>query len=67
MHDEAFGALGEEGLLRASPWHTDHMHIRFKGEVAGVPEVWKSVHAHPPLKNGKPIPSQKKPASPSKN
>jgi len=37
IHDEAYGALGDEGLLRPSPWHTDHVHIRFMGEPAGVP------------------------------
>ena len=35
--DEAFGALGEEGLLRASPWHVDHVHVRFRGEPAITP------------------------------
>jgi hypothetical protein len=39
IHDEAYGALGEEGLLRASPWHVDHVHVRFVGEKAAVPEV----------------------------
>jgi hypothetical protein len=37
IHDEAYGALGEEGLLRPSPWHTDHVHIRFQGQPATVP------------------------------
>ncbi|MEM9691543.1 MAG: hypothetical protein AAGA56_03285 [Myxococcota bacterium] len=36
IHDEAFGALGEQGLLRASPWHTDHVHIRFTGQAGLV-------------------------------
>jgi len=39
IHDEAFGALGEEGLLRHSPWHVDHVHVRFQGEPAAVPVV----------------------------
>jgi hypothetical protein len=39
IHDEAYGALGEEGLLRPSPWHTDHVHIRFIGDDAVVPKV----------------------------
>jgi hypothetical protein len=34
IHDEGYGALVEEGLLRPSPWHTDHVHIRFAGEQA---------------------------------
>ncbi len=25
-------ALGEDGVLVASPWHTDHVHVRFSGE-----------------------------------
>jgi hypothetical protein len=32
IHDEGYGALVEEGLLRPSSWHTDHVHIRFAGE-----------------------------------
>ncbi len=47
IHDEAFGALGEEGLLRPSSWHTDHVHITFKGESAKVPEVLR-FEAQPP-------------------
>lgn len=39
IHEEAFGALGEEGLLRASPWHVDHVHVRFIGEKAATPET----------------------------
>jgi len=39
IHDEAFGALGEDGLLRPSPWHVDHLHVRFVGENARVPAV----------------------------
>lgn len=27
-------ALGEDGVLVASPWHTDHLHVRFAGEKA---------------------------------
>ena len=38
IHDEAYGALGEEGLLRPSPWHVDHVHVRFQGEPALVPK-----------------------------
>jgi hypothetical protein len=36
IHEEAFGALGEEGLLRPSPWHTDHVHVRFMGAPGTV-------------------------------
>ncbi|MCC6527409.1 MAG: hypothetical protein IT373_32475 [Polyangiaceae bacterium] len=32
IHDDAYGALMEEGILRASPWHVDHVHLRFAGE-----------------------------------
>ncbi|MBW2525539.1 MAG: hypothetical protein JRI23_15250 [Deltaproteobacteria bacterium] len=32
IHDDGYGALVEEGLLRPSSWHTDHVHIRFAGE-----------------------------------
>ena len=39
IHDEAFDALGEEGLLRASPWHVDHVHVRFIGEKAATPDA----------------------------
>ena len=39
IHEEAFGALGEDGLLRPSPWHTDHVHIRFRGENARPAEL----------------------------
>jgi hypothetical protein len=39
IHEEAYGALGEDGLLRASAYHIDHVHIRFAGEPAAVPEV----------------------------
>ncbi len=39
IHEEAYGALGEEGILRPSPWHTDHVHVRFAGKRARVPEL----------------------------
>ncbi len=29
-------ALSEDGVLVASPWHTDHIHVRFSGEKARV-------------------------------
>ncbi|MBW2452949.1 MAG: hypothetical protein JRI68_00465 [Deltaproteobacteria bacterium] len=51
IHDEAFGALGEEGLLRPSSWHTDHVHITFKGESALVPEALR-FEAQPPPGGG---------------
>ncbi len=37
IHDEAYSALAEEGLLRPSPWHVDHVHIRFAGKPAETP------------------------------
>jgi hypothetical protein len=39
IRDEAHGALGEEGLLRPSPWHTDHVHVRFLGAPGAVASV----------------------------
>jgi hypothetical protein len=30
---DGFAALSEDGLLRASHWHTDHIHVRFSGEL----------------------------------
>ena len=32
LKESARTALGEEGILVASPWHTDHVHVRFAGE-----------------------------------
>jgi hypothetical protein len=32
VKEAALTALGEDGLLVASPWHTDHIHVRFSGE-----------------------------------
>lgn len=37
MGDAGLLALGDDGLLTASPWHTDHVHVRFGGEKAGGP------------------------------
>lgn len=37
IHDEGYAALMEDGLLRPSPWHTDHVHLRFVGEPAAPP------------------------------
>ena len=34
LKEVAQAALSEEGVLVASPWHTDHVHIRFSGERA---------------------------------
>lgn len=39
IHDEAYSALAEEGLLRPSPWHVDHVHIRFSGAPAKTPSA----------------------------
>ncbi len=35
--DEAVAALSDEGIVVASPWHTDHFHVRFKGEKGRSP------------------------------
>lgn len=32
IKDEALAALSEDGVVVASPWHTDHFHVRFRGE-----------------------------------
>lgn len=34
LKEDAQAALSEEGVLVASPWHTDHVHVRFAGERA---------------------------------
>ncbi len=34
LKEEAAAALSEDGILVASPWHTDHVHVRFRGEDA---------------------------------
>jgi len=34
IHDEGYAALMEDGLLRPSAWHVDHVHVRFAGEPA---------------------------------
>lgn len=34
---DALTALGEDGIVVASPWHTDHMHLRFSGEPGRAP------------------------------
>lgn len=38
IHEEAYAALSDDGLLRPSPWHTDHVHVRFAGEQGVVPK-----------------------------
>lgn len=48
IHDEAYSALMEEGLLRPSPWHVDHVHIRFKGPEAVVPKALDSASSNAP-------------------
>jgi hypothetical protein len=35
--DEALAALSDDGVIVASPWHTDHFHVRFKGEKGRSP------------------------------
>ena len=47
IHDEAVTTLGEDTFLRASPWHTDHVHVRFAGEPATVPEALRAIVATP--------------------
>lgn len=32
IKDDALAALSEDGVVVASPWHTDHFHVRFRGE-----------------------------------
>ncbi len=57
IHDEAYGALGEEGLLRPSSWHVDHLHIQFQGERAEVPAVLRF--------QAEPSPAERKAAGPT--
>jgi hypothetical protein len=37
IKEDALAALSDEGVIRASPWHTDHFHVRFKGEHGRAP------------------------------
>lgn len=37
MKEAGLVALGEDGVLVASSWHTDHVHVRFAGEKARSP------------------------------
>ena len=37
--DEAIAALSDDGVIVASPWHTDHFHVRFSGEKGRSPFV----------------------------
>jgi len=48
IHDEAYGALGENGFFRPSPWHVDHVHVRFKGAPAEIPPA---LRFEPPTMN----------------
>lgn len=57
IHDEAYGALGEDGLLRPSPWHTDHVHIRFRGKPAEVPVPLRFAADPPPDGAGTAVPA----------
>jgi hypothetical protein len=34
IKDEAFEGLHNDEIMRPSPWHTDHVHIRFTGPAA---------------------------------
>ncbi len=36
LKDAAFEGLSDDAIVRASPWHTDHLHVRFAGP-AGKP------------------------------
>ena len=31
LKDAAFEGLSDDAIVRASPWHTDHLHVRFAG------------------------------------
>ena len=33
---EGAAALSEDGIIVASPWHTDHFHVRFRGEEGRI-------------------------------
>jgi len=47
IHDEAVAALMDDAKLRASPWHTDHVHVRFAGAAASVPGALSAIAAVP--------------------
>lgn len=47
VHDEAVSALDDDRILRASPWHTDHVHVRFAGAPARVPDALRAIVASP--------------------
>ncbi len=36
IKEEGAAALSEDGIIVASPWHTDHFHVRFRGEEGRV-------------------------------
>jgi len=36
IHEEGYADLSEDGLLYASAWHVDHVHIQFDGEPGQV-------------------------------
>ncbi len=37
MKPAAVAGLGEDGVMVSSPWHTDHVHVRFGGEKGLAP------------------------------
>ncbi len=37
LKEDAVAALSEDGIVVASPWHTDHVHVRFRGEQGRPP------------------------------
>jgi hypothetical protein len=47
IHDEAVEVLGDDAVLRASPWHTDHVHVRFAGEPAVVSDGLRGINVLP--------------------
>lgn len=44
---ETLERLADDRLLRASPWHTDHVHVRFAGHAAAVAEPLRSIPSLP--------------------
>jgi len=47
IRDEAVAFLADDAKLRASPWHTDHVHVRFAGAAAVVPDALRAIAPSP--------------------
>jgi hypothetical protein len=45
--DETLLFFDDDSKLRASPWHTDHVHVRFAGAAALVPDALRAIAPSP--------------------